>query len=44
MTLTPDSLELNMRYTVQFGDGAFKTDLNVLSEYYSSVFTTVKKD
>jgi len=44
MTLTPDSLELNMRYTVQFGEGAFKTDLNVLSEYYSSVFTTVKKE
>ena len=44
MTLTPDSLELNMRYTVQFGEGAFEKDFNVLSEYYSSVFTTVKKE
>jgi len=43
MILTPVALTTNMRYTTRFSEGAFETDFNVLSEFYTSVFTTVKK-
>lgn len=36
-------LDKNMRYTVHFAEGAFKTDANLLSKLFTSMFTTVRK-
>jgi len=43
MILTPVTLVKNMKYAIRFTEGAFETNLNVLSEFYTSVFTTIKK-
>ncbi|MBI9014257.1 MAG: S8 family serine peptidase [Clostridiales bacterium] len=43
MILKPASLDPNMRYTIRFNEGAFETDTHTLSEFFTSVFTTVRK-